>query len=601
MATTVLLVDDESFAQADAKTVLEKQGYRVWTVGSGEECLQVLHDGRRPDLLLIDIDLGRGRMDGAEAARLVYQSYDVPIVFQTGHSEPEVIAKVAQIPGCGCVPKGPRNEAFLLSTIGMALKSCPPVGATARKPKAHRPLPQSYYALFADISPDLVTVFRDQRIIYVSPAVESILGYTQPEFLCIDHAEVIHPDDREAIACSIRYRSNHGVTEPATYVYRQKHKDGRYRWLETVVVKYVDTPNLISVLHTRDVTHRVVRERLIDDVRMRLDDAMSIGKSAWWEWDTQSSEVRASSSKATLIGRNPRNFRTLEDWLSIVHPDDYGDCMQAMRDYLEGRAESYETEYRLLNADGEYQWFRDYGKIVESYKDGSPRLLRGLVQEITSRKNAQLELEKVVEENRVLMTEINHRVKNNLITVIALARIELANQESSKSSAITNVIATLKAVADVHDMLYSTGDFSSVLLSHYVSELMRTLLASAESDTRRYVPDIRVENIRVSSKAATQFGLIIAELVANTVKHADSEHTCTISLSIVLRDERIHLSYSDTGGGFPEEIQSLQDISAGTGMMIIRTFVGDLAGTIEFTRTGDSYELHIDCPAAKCY
>jgi PAS domain S-box-containing protein len=112
------------------------------------------------------------------------------------------------------------------------------------------------YRLLAENSTDLITMFKNYRIVYISPAIEKILGYTQDEFLNLNHLDLIHPEDKPYIIKMMNKRIKTKTTEPITYIYRQKHKDGYYRWLETMISKKIMEDYIFTILNTRDITDR---------------------------------------------------------------------------------------------------------------------------------------------------------------------------------------------------------------------------------------------------------------------------------------------------------------------------------------------------------
>jgi CheY-like chemotaxis protein len=116
----ILLVEDEALIAMTKKLALEKYGYSVLTVGTGERAVEIL--GRSPgiDLILMDIDLGKG-MDGTRAAELILQEHDLPVVFLSSHTEPEVVEKTEKITSYGYVVKS-STITVLDASIKMAFK-----------------------------------------------------------------------------------------------------------------------------------------------------------------------------------------------------------------------------------------------------------------------------------------------------------------------------------------------------------------------------------------------------------------------------------------------------------------------------------------------
>lgn len=124
----------------------------------------------------------------------------------------------------------------------------------------------------------------------------------------------------------------------------------------------------------------------------RLELAMSMGNLAWWDWDYNSGKVIASDQKAIMLGMKPENAKTfgVNDWTSLIHPEDYEKTMQDMRDHLTGKSKIYETEYRIKTVDGHWKWFYDKGGIVDLHQNKKPKRIAGIVFDITEVKESEL-------------------------------------------------------------------------------------------------------------------------------------------------------------------------------------------------------------------
>lgn len=116
----ILLVDDEVIIALAEKLTLEKYGYEVDTVTTGEKAVTVLNEGADVDLILMDIDLGKG-LDGTETAALILQNHDLPILFVSSHMEPDIVAKTEKITSYGYVVKS-SSITVLDASIKMAFK-----------------------------------------------------------------------------------------------------------------------------------------------------------------------------------------------------------------------------------------------------------------------------------------------------------------------------------------------------------------------------------------------------------------------------------------------------------------------------------------------
>jgi PAS domain S-box-containing protein len=117
---TILLVDDEVILAMNEKLSLEKYGYDVITVNTGEKALGIIENSASISLVLMDIDLGKG-IDGTEAARLILRVRDIPVVFLSSHTSSDVVAKTEKITSYGYVVKS-SSTTVLDASIKMAFK-----------------------------------------------------------------------------------------------------------------------------------------------------------------------------------------------------------------------------------------------------------------------------------------------------------------------------------------------------------------------------------------------------------------------------------------------------------------------------------------------
>ncbi|MBU0926747.1 MAG: PAS domain S-box protein [Spirochaetes bacterium] len=117
---TILLVEDEALIALDERSLLERRGYAVRLAYSGEEAVAAFETDDAIDLVLMDIDLGRG-MDGTQAARAMLESRDVPVVFLSSHAEPEIVEKTENITSYGYILKN-SSATVLDASIKMAFK-----------------------------------------------------------------------------------------------------------------------------------------------------------------------------------------------------------------------------------------------------------------------------------------------------------------------------------------------------------------------------------------------------------------------------------------------------------------------------------------------
>jgi len=188
---TILLVEDEAIIAMTEKLTLEKFGYQVIIANNGEEAVATVEKSPGIDLILMDINLGAG-MDGTEAAALILKERDLPVVFLSSHTEPEVVEKTEKITSYGYVVKD-SSGTVLDASIKMAFKLFDAKMKELEKEKALRESEASYRVLFSGASDGILLAdSQTRKFRYANPAICRMMGYTEKEFLRIGVAD-IHP------------------------------------------------------------------------------------------------------------------------------------------------------------------------------------------------------------------------------------------------------------------------------------------------------------------------------------------------------------------------------------------------------------------------
>ncbi len=118
---TILLVEDEALIAVIEKEMLKKHGFNVILASSGEKAIEIARTSPHINLILMDINLGKGKMDGTEAAEIILKEKDIPIIFLSSYTQPEVVEKAERITSYGYATKD-SGETVLITSIKMAFK-----------------------------------------------------------------------------------------------------------------------------------------------------------------------------------------------------------------------------------------------------------------------------------------------------------------------------------------------------------------------------------------------------------------------------------------------------------------------------------------------
>lgn len=264
-------------------------------------------------------------------------------------------------------------------------------------------------------------------------------------------------------------------------------------------------------------------------------------------------------------------------WAEGVHPDDFQDCMDRyLRSFVQ--RQSFRMEYRLRRADGQYRWILDHG-LPRYAQDGTFEGFIGSCVDITEMREGAEALKArttalvaALREREVLLSEVHHRVKNNLQLVSSLLALQARGAEESAQHALLEGQRRIDSIALVHEQLYGSRNLSAVNLARYIEALVPEL-CHASGSSQRIELVLELESVELHPERAVPCGLVISELVTNALKHAFPEGrrgVLTIRLER-LAGARLRLTVQDDGVGLGREFPIQAGTSLGLDLVAIFT------------------------------
>lgn len=267
-AKHILLVEDEFHIALAMASTLEKLGYRVLTSASGEEAIETAREKPAIDLVLMDVDLGPG-MDGTEAAQIVIGVRNVPVVFLSSHTDPEIVGKTRKIASYGYVVKN-TGPAVLDASIRMALKLF----------EAHEKLTKSeqkFRSFFEQAAVGVAEVdARTGRFLTVNNRLCDIMGHGADELQGFVFNDLVHPEEKKR-DLKKRSKVTHYELEELARERRYLHKNGSTVWANTAVAALpaVGKGPASYLVVFEDVSARVGMEQSLRDHEERLRDDLT--------------------------------------------------------------------------------------------------------------------------------------------------------------------------------------------------------------------------------------------------------------------------------------------------------------------------------------
>ena len=255
------------------------------------------------------------------------------------------------------------------------------------------------------------------------------------------------------------------------------------------------------------------------------------------------------------------------------------------RRVMETDTPEYHIIEPLLRADGKQAWLGT-NKVPLHDSEGNVVGILGTFADITERKQAQEQIKASLKEKEVLLKEIHHRVKNNLQIISSLLKLQSGYIKDAQAiEMFKESQSRIRAMALIHEKLYQANDLSRVNFAEYVSTLTANLFRSYELTLSAVKPIINVENVFLEIDVAVPCGLIINELISNSLKYAfPSGSEGEIRIELYSDNERFVLIVSDNGVGLPNNLDFLN--SKTLGLQLINNLVEQLEGNVTINGDG---------------
>ena len=212
--------------------------------------------------------------------------------------------------------------------------------------------------------------------------------------------------------------------------------------------------------------------------------------------------------------------------------------------------------------------------------------------EALKRDKAQKQIIKSVEEKDVLLREIHHRVKNNMQIISSLLSLQSSYIENPEMKEILNQSRNrVKSMSMIHEQLYQTDDLAKIDFKSYVNGLIKSLFQIYSLNQKHIEWEVNVEDVKLDIETAIPCGLIINELISNSLKHAFIDRTDgKIYFNMMRYNNMINFNVSDNGIGIPDNFK-IENTST-LGLNLVKTLVNQLEGKLTIEQNnGISYDV----------
>jgi PAS domain S-box-containing protein len=480
------------------------------------------------------------------------------------------------------------NASFLLLIAFVASVTLPTLALSAAVASRDRALAENELAVRAggigiwdwDVRTNTMTYSEHAKAIFGFPADGSV-SFEQVR-------DATHPDDLPRTSALARRALDPKLREKQPYEYRIVRTDGAVRWLLAHGDAFFDGDRAVRYFGTiQDITERKLLTEALAASETKLKLALHAGRLAIWEYRGSTDAIIGSPDLNELLGF-PRDRQVATDEYRARYAEGESERIQAIaRAALQGGARSMQAEAKFILPTGEPRWLLLRADFVPSSNGRRAPDLLGIAVDITQQKKAEEHL-------RLLIGELNHRVKNMLAIVQSVIAQTL--RTSDPKLALANIEGRLQALAQAHDILTSSA---------WQGADLRTLVLASVSPHMAGRPErmlIEGPPVHLPARFVVPISMIFHELATNALKYgslSSDAGTVEIAWSTSAGDDaaELDLRWRERGGPVVE-----RPSRPGFGLrMIERSVASELGGRVQldFQPTGLVCDLHLVVPSGR--
>jgi len=439
-----------------------------------------------------------------------------------------------------------------------------------------------YQRLFENANDGIFMMLGEQFVecnervlnIYGCSAKREILGKTP-----IDFSPEYQPDGEKS-STKARRKINKALDgQPQVFEWKHIQQDGTLIDTEISLNRLELGDEIYVQAIVRDLTEQKKAQEQLRRSERLFRKLFLKAPGALLMVDNENRVKMANQSFENLFGYSEEELLGKDIDQAIVHEDQQDDSPRMPgEDFREGKFYKDVVRYTkegkpkdiLLGA-------------IPVYLDDEPIAGFGIYIDITEQKENQRKLEQSLEEKRVLLEEIHHRVKNNLAIISGFLQLQSFEIEDEQTKEVLNDSQLrIQSIAIVHEMLYQSENFVDISFETYVKRLINTVKNTLPLDHKHINIKINASDVSLDINQAIPCAILINELVTNSYKHAfEGRDSGKIWINLYEDAGRIFVEVKDDGRGLPKGFSI--DEQSSIGMSLIQTLTDQLNGELEVT------------------
>ncbi|MBM4241970.1 MAG: PAS domain S-box protein [Euryarchaeota archaeon] len=429
----------------------------------------------------------------------------------------------------------------------------------------------------------IISADSRRKIIFWNQAAEAIFGYSADDIIGKSLTTIIPERLHKRHERGIKKVISQGRSYMETVIESNGiRKDGSEIPLEISVAKWKSGGEIFFTAIMRDITERKEAEQALRESEEEFRTLVQAAPLAIIALDLRGNVNIWNPAAEQIFGWRER------DVFGHPLPTVPADGLPRFQEFLKRLLKEKKVLDKETYAQKRDGSFIDISISAAAIYDaqGNVKGTLAVIADITDRKRTQDQIKASLEEKEVLLREIHHRVKNNLQIIYSLLSLQSAYIKDKYDLGIFKESQNrVKSMAMIHEKLYQSEDFARIKFADYIRSLVSELFASYGVGPNIKI-NIKVEDILFDITSAIPCGLIINEILTNSIKHAFPEGIeGRIFIDLHSDDKgKFTLIMGDNGVGLPEDLDFRNTDTLG--FQLVNNLVKQLDGTIQLDRKG---------------
>ena len=420
--------------------------------------------------------------------------------------------------------------------------------------------------------------FIKDDIVTVTPEFYNIIDYIPSTDSIENFDELIIKEDRRIYDDAINSLSLENNN--CKFIVRIKTYNGNIKYIQyyVKVISKNDKGSYDYVTFFQDVTEPELNKQKLDKktkeaiiLANNLDRIQSATKSALCYSKDMNHCI--STPELSNILETDQEGNDMEDYFVSCIMDFEGDPKQAITENISPNNPDYTTVYKINTYKNNIKYIKN--TVHQDFdKDGNLLACVCSKQDITNERIYANELKQTLHEKEILLKEVHHRVKNNLQIILSLINLNKRFKDDPESI-IDDTQNRINAMALIHEKIYGSESLAAVNIKEYTESIVYSLFRLYDSDI---IFHSNLEPIELDMEEAIPLGLILNELLNNTIKYAFPEVSGNLFIDLKKVDSKITLVYKDDGIGLPDDFD-FENLNS-LGMVVVKNLTNQIDGNI---------------------